>query len=400
MTPDKADAARKSYTIECQKFREEHRRERLRAAKGELFGKKDYTGDVTPTLRPMAQVINFHLKLGHIFPDRDLIVLRIAEEAHFHGISFQTDKSDELKLYCRGPDGFLVYATNSDYGWMVTRCSVLERSDDTVGSPISIPHNVPQTISRSPYKVAMVVPLIAKTIAEMPMASNKVCPQVLEPFGKQYCFTEAFIQGARTEARKLIFGDADNNVGYVFFVKEDLKKAGHYVELSFTARKVTMQNLDRIVITNEMQCCKNLQTEGLKLEDRKAFVQNWYKEHKDQIVPRLGSPADENRVQFLNGIFFAPLFVKRTVPQLQKVFMADACHLHFGKYKLFSCYGMTANSNSSPVAFAILFGNENTSTWRQFWKYCLDLHPCINSGKITIIADQDKGQKNAISEYL
>ena len=86
----------------------------------------------------------------------------------------------------------------------------------------------------------MVVPLIAKTIAEMPMASNKVLWQVLEPFGKPYCFTEAIIQGARMDARKLIFGDADKNVGYVFCVKEDLEKAGHYVELSFATRKATM----------------------------------------------------------------------------------------------------------------------------------------------------------------
>ncbi len=118
-------------------------------------------------------------------------MLGIAEEANYRGISFQTEKSDELKLYCRGPNGFLVYATNSDYGWMVTRCSVLERTDNSaVGSPISIPHNMPRTIARSPYKVSMVVPLIAKTIAETPMASNKVLRQVLAPFGKQYCFTE------------------------------------------------------------------------------------------------------------------------------------------------------------------------------------------------------------------
>jgi hypothetical protein len=134
--------------------------------------------------------------------------------------------------------------------------------------------------------------------------------------------------------------------------------------------------------------------------ERKAFVQNWYKEHEDRIVPRLGSPANENRLQILNWIFFAPLFVKRTVSQLQKVFMADTCHLHFGKYMLFSCYGLTANYNASPVAFAILVGNKNISTWSQFWKYCLDLHPCIDSGNITIITNQDKGQKNAISEYL
>ncbi len=101
MTPDEADVAKKTYTIEHQKFREERRCERLRAVKGELFDKKDYIDRgcySTPMLRPMAQVINFHLKLGHTFPAKDLIVLHIAEEANFRGISFQTDKSDELKL--------------------------------------------------------------------------------------------------------------------------------------------------------------------------------------------------------------------------------------------------------------------------------------------------------------
>jgi hypothetical protein len=253
MTPDKAVAAKKTYTIQRQKLREDRRRQRLQAAKGELFDKSEYTGDVTPMLHPMVQVIDFHLKLGHTFPERNLVVLRIAEEANNHGILSQTEKSDELKLYCRGPDGFVVYVTNSDYGWTDTRCSVLEKTDDSaVGSPISIPHNQPQSIARSPYKVSMVVPLIAKTIAETPMASNKVLCQVLEPFGKQYCFTEAIIQGARSKARKLIFEDPDDNVGYVFFVKEHLEKAGHYVELSFTTRKATMQNLDKIIIANEV----------------------------------------------------------------------------------------------------------------------------------------------------
>ncbi len=139
----------KKYSTNRQKYREKLHRERLWTAKGGLFDDKDYTGDVTPTLRPMALVINSHLKKGHTFPDRDLVALHITEEANFRGISFQTDKSDELKLYCHGPESFLVYATNSDYGWMVTRCNVLEESvEHLVGSPISIPRNVPPSISR------------------------------------------------------------------------------------------------------------------------------------------------------------------------------------------------------------------------------------------------------------
>jgi hypothetical protein len=54
----------------------------------------------------------------------------------------------------------------------------------------------------------------------------------------------------------------------------------------------------------------------------------------------------------------------------------------------------------SPVAFAILFGNKNTSNWTTFWEYVLKLHPSMNSGDITIITNQDKGQKNSIARHL
>ena len=112
------------------------------------------------------------------------------------------------------------------------------------------------------------------------------------------------------DARKLIFGNADQNVGYAHFVKEDLQKAGHYVELSFTTRKAKIQNLDKIISADEVLRRKNAKMEGLPPEERKAFVMKWYKEHKDQTISRLGSLANQNHLQFLNGIFSAPLFVK------------------------------------------------------------------------------------------
>ena len=118
---------------------------------------------------------------------------------------------------------------------------------------------------------------------------------------------EVIIQGARTEARKLIFGDADKNVGYVFIVKEDLQKAGHYVELSFTMRKATMQNLNNIIIADKVLRWKNAQMKGIKPEERKAFVIKWYKEHEDQIIPRLGSQADQNHLQFMGYSLLHPL---------------------------------------------------------------------------------------------
>jgi hypothetical protein len=102
----------------------------------------------------------------------------------------------------------------------------------------------------------------------------------------------------------------------------------------------------------------------------------------------------------VHGTFFALSFSTRTVPELQRLFMADACHLNFEKYTLFSCYGVTANANMFPVAFGIVFGNENGDSLGEFWVYVKKLHPLLDIGDVTIITDQDKGQMNAIADWF
>jgi len=93
----------------------------------------------------------------------------------------------------------------------------------------SVVHNTMKIIlsqkkhNRSPLKSYNVVPLIASTIAETPLVSNKVLCQILEPYGKPYCFTDAVLQKARVTARRLIFGNPDENDGYAHFLKEDLE---------------------------------------------------------------------------------------------------------------------------------------------------------------------------------
>jgi len=160
-------------------------------------------------------------------------------------------------------------------GWSITKCEVLVEQGDQPVQEITTSTSLP----RSPYKMSFILPLIAITIAETPMASNKVLRQVLEPFGRAYCFTDAIIQKARTEARKLIFGDADDNVAYAHFVKVDLEKAGHHVELLFTTRKETMKNLDKIILAEEAQRWKDANIDGILPVDRKAFVLQWRKNH-------------------------------------------------------------------------------------------------------------------------
>jgi hypothetical protein len=89
----------------------------------------------------------------------------------------------------------------------------------------------------------MIVPLIATTIAKTPMVSNKLIRKILEPYGKAYCFMDNILQNAQTKARKLIFRVPEENIGYASFVKDKLEKLGHFVMLSFTNRKKTIQNV-------------------------------------------------------------------------------------------------------------------------------------------------------------
>ena len=70
----------------------------------------------------------------------------------------------------------------------------------------------------------------------------------------------------------------------------------------------------------------------------------------------------------------------------------------FGKYTLFSCYGITANGNMSPVV--IVFENENGTTWKEFGEFVNGIHLLMNLTDMTIVTDQDKGQKFTIKDIM
>jgi hypothetical protein len=82
--------------------------------------------------------------------------------------------------------------------------------------------------------------------------------------------------------------------------------------------------------------------------------------------------------------FFSTLGARKAVPFLQRVFQADACHMSFGKYTLYSCYVTTANCNTYSVAFGILFGNEDKEGWMEFWDFAKSTHPSIDDTRVLL----------------
>jgi len=118
------------------------------------------------------------------------------------------------------------------------------------------------------------------------------------------------------------------------------------------------------VVGEELIRLKNETNGSLDREAHRQFWSQWKMDHYALLINQLGFKTQDS--QFFHGVFFTPSFTKKTVPKLQTLFMADACHLNFGKYTLFVCYGVTANANMSPVGFAIIFGNENGASWKEF----------------------------------
>jgi hypothetical protein len=180
--------------------------------------------------------------------------------------------------------------------------------------------------------------------------------------------------------------------------QNELQKHGHTVRLNYTGRRETLKKIEAVVLSEELLRRKHLDNSTMDNAEWDAYIAQWKEDHRDLLLEQLG-PKGVN-VSFLDGIFFMPLFSQGTVPQLQRLMMADVCHLNFGKYTLYSCYGITANANMLPVGFAIIFGNENLLSWKAFCKFVVELYPSVNERDVTIVTDQDKGLEKAIAEEV
>ncbi len=94
-------------------------------------------------------------------------------------------------------------------------------------------------------------------------------------------------------------------------------------------------------------------------------MNDWLLCHKVALTDALGMD-DGPEIKFLTGILVAPSTSKVRVPFLQDVIQADAAHMSFGKYTLFSAYANTANMTMVVLGFAILFGNKDKNNWTTF----------------------------------
>ena len=92
-----------------------------------------------------------------------------------------------------------------------------------------------------------------------------------------------------------------------------LREQGHHVSIKYTTQKETIKNVEWLVVSEELLRLK-AKNETMSMEERCSFVQNWIKTNKYLLVSQLGSK--KQCLRFVHGVFFAPSFSTRTVPEL------------------------------------------------------------------------------------
>ena len=103
-----------------------------------------------------------------------------------------------------------------------------------------------------------------------------------------------------------------------------------------------MAMLEMFVVNKEEEQLKGL---GQKMtrEMKKEYIVEWIDINKDMLqYGGLGTlMIGEEEPQFCGGTFLLMNYSKQAVMYLQDVmFQADVAHMNFGKYTLYSCYGI------------------------------------------------------------
>ncbi len=244
---------------------------------------------------------------------------------------------------------------------------------------------------KSPMKTKWIVPLVLSAISATPNLPRKEITALLKPYIIDMFLTSALIQKVCQSIRDQVFGDPDTNMTHVHVLRDLLEGDNHDFDIYAKTPIEVKKRLLNVVIEQKMNSAKKDGKMMVKAE-KLQYLQKWELANMEMLEDvGLGKDCgDDNTAAstFLCGIFLSISGAKNTVPLLQTVYQADAAHMNFGKYTLYLCYGIIANCNAFPVAFGIIFGNEDKDRWERFWKFASTQHPCLNHARVTIITDQ------------
>ena len=398
------EQALRDWKRRCKQFTDRRRKKILKDLERIANPDIAYSGVTIPRLRTMAEVSGARLRVGDTFPNRDILAIRIAEEAIQSNTNITVFRSDATQYRVVGFN-FLAQANKSLHaGWVVNSIQInVPRVGlaPPVAPPVTAPgtantktKNVPATTLQTKWLTV----LMSDVIREKPNVSNADMRTYLSAYATDQCFTDNVLQNTRTKAKLEIFGQPRDNVQYAYHLKAAMDQRGHPCELILVNRGSVMSSISQVVVEDEN---RRRYKDGLRTrmnaQERVPFLKEWLVRNKTYLDAQMGQGIGN---KYLSGILFATSVGARVVPHLQKVIQADGCHVNFGKYTIYTAYGSDANGAMVPISFAILFGNETVVGWSRFWQFTVAQYPFLNHPEVTIITDQDKGSINAIAQHL
>jgi hypothetical protein len=289
--------AQKKYT-DSTAVKEAKRRQEAMKLGDHLSDNIEYACVVADMWRSMWEVEDQPMCVNHTYPDKEILLIRIAEEANLKHCEVSIDRSDNHRVHANGRNGstFVVRVYfGLNHGWRVSQF----KSENSIVAP-ELPPILPQfeatsnvrhnqegdkeevgadgggndsvsdddddstpsddegkakagkkTKMRSPIKSRWMVPLIKQAIKERPNMSNKECSQLLSPYMREVFLPSQILQAARLTARFEIFGDPVQNAQYTDAIMPESTARGHVVQSVIRTPSEVMSMLETIVVKEE-----------------------------------------------------------------------------------------------------------------------------------------------------
>jgi hypothetical protein len=125
------DAVLAAYLIKWKAFTDRDCHRRMKKSKSEAKLSATVSGVQIEQLRPMSKVETHHLLEGDTFKNKEVLQLRISEEANLRGISTRANRSDLMNLIVVGIN-FYVNASFFEHSGWVVHTAVCWEGDDVL----------------------------------------------------------------------------------------------------------------------------------------------------------------------------------------------------------------------------------------------------------------------------
>jgi len=247
----------------------------------------------------MGDVEVSRLREGHMFSTKDILWMRIGEEANLQNIHVRCVRSDHSNLTICGPKFYVHGTFREGYGWKCMH-AICREGDDQTKIPAAARNDDLKVAWKTPLYYKWLVPIFRSRVEKDPGVDYESLRDLLRPYANDYAITNALIQRGRDTTKLEIFGTPENNVGYAEAVADQMRALGHTVKLIYSTRKETLSDINTIVVNEEVICRKNGKSKGLVLldgiDEREAFWKSWKEDNALFLSGSLGiEGAGEDR---------------------------------------------------------------------------------------------------------